>query len=168
MSKNIKIYKFKKILPFSFALIMLCSFIGCSGQKEETAKSEISETEVAALEETTAETAATEATTDENAENNIEVIAAERNTAFYKKRLDEFNHKYGTKYVLPAIDKEAMEWILSLSPEAFDDFLMALYDGSAYDIELPRIRNDDIPMGGMYGEIDNTECYEDSDTDKAL
>lgn len=145
MCKNIK---FKRILLLSSVLIVLGSFAACSNQKDETVKNETSE--IAMSEET-------ELTT---AENNTEVIAAERNVDFYKQRLDEFNRKYGTKYILPVSDKEAMEWITSLSPEAFDDFLMARYDGSAYNIEEPRVRNNDISLGGIYVEIENTDLPE--------
>lgn len=135
--------------------ILLCSvmFSGCKSDAGNK-----SEAEIAAVTEPTI--IATENNTESS---NTDVIIAEGNDSFYKQRLDEFNRKYDTKFVLPDDDKEAMEWITSLSPEAFDDFLMALYDGSAYDVEQPRIRNNDIFMGEICEEIESTQLPENAE-----
>lgn len=68
----------------------------------------------------------------------------------YRNRLKDFNNEYGTDYSFPE-SQEGQEWLLSLSTEQFDSYLMSVYDGSVEDVEKPMLRNDDAFMG-VYSE----------------
>lgn len=47
----------------------------------------------------------------------------------YRNRLKDFNNEHGTDYSFPE-SQEGQEWLLSLSTEQFDSYLMSVYDGS--------------------------------------
>lgn len=73
----------------------------------------------------------------------------------YRNRLKDFNNEHGTDYSFPE-SQEGQEWLLSLSTEQFDSYLMSVYDGSVEDVEKPMLRNDDAFMGVCAEEKENS------------
>ena len=57
--------------------------------------------------------------------------------------------------------QEGQEWLLSLSTEQFDSYLMSVYDGSVEDVEKPMLRNDDAFMGVCAEEKENSGSSDD-------
>ena len=78
----------------------------------------------------------------------------------YRNRLKDFNNEYGTDYSFPE-SQEGQEWLLSLSTEQFDSYLMSVYDGSVEDVEKPMLRNDDAFMGVCAEEKENSGSDDD-------
>ena len=78
----------------------------------------------------------------------------------YRNRLKDFNNEHGTDYSFPE-SQEGQEWLLSLSTEQFDSYLMSVYDGSVEDVEKPMLRNDDAFMGVCAEEKENSGSDDD-------
>lgn len=78
----------------------------------------------------------------------------------YRNRLKDFNNEHGTDYSFPE-SQEGQEWLLSLSTEQFDSYLMSVYDGSVEDVEKPMLRNDDAFMGVCAEEKENSGSSDD-------
>ena len=78
----------------------------------------------------------------------------------YRNRLKDFNNEHGTDYSFPE-SQEGQEWLLSLSTEQFDSYLMSVYDGSVEDVEKPMLRNDDAFMGVCVEEKENSVSSDD-------
>lgn len=78
----------------------------------------------------------------------------------YRNRLKDFNNEHGTDYSFPE-SQEGQEWLLSLSTEQFDSYLMSVYDGSVEDVEKPMLRNDDAFMGVCAEEKENSGSGDD-------
>ena len=78
----------------------------------------------------------------------------------YRNRLKDFNNEHGTDYSFPE-SQEGQEWLLSLSTEQFDSYLMSVYDGSVEDVEKPMLRNDDAFMGVCAEEKENSRSSDD-------
>ena len=78
----------------------------------------------------------------------------------YRNRLKDFNNEHGTDYSFPE-SQEGQEWLLSLSTEQFDSYLMSVYDGLVEDVEKPMLRNDDAFMGVCAEEKENSGSDDD-------
>ena len=140
----IKFYRFRAWKSLTaVCLIMISSVMlaGCSSSEDSDSRAE-------------AEVSESFAVTEKND------LSGDMRLEEYRNRLKDFNNEHGTDYSFPE-SQEGQEWLLSLSTEQFDSYLMSVYDGSVEDVEKPMLRNDDAFMGVCAEEKENSGSDDD-------
>ena len=135
----IKFYRFRAWKSLTaVCLIMISSVMlaGCSSSEDSDSSAE-------------AEVSESFAVTEKND------LSGDMRLEEYRNRLKDFNNEHGTDYSFPE-SQEGQEWLLSLSTEQFDSYLMSVYDGLVEDVEKPMLRNDDAFMGVCAEEKENS------------
>lgn len=135
----IKFYRFRAWKSLTaVCLIMISSVMlaGCSSSEDSDSSAEVEVSESFAV-------------TEKND------LSGDVRLEEYRNRLKDFNNEHGTDYSFPE-SQEGQEWLLSLSTEQFDSYLMSVYDGSVEDVEKPMLRNDDAFMGVCAEEKENS------------
>ncbi len=140
----IKFYRFRAWKSLTaVCLIMISSVMlaGCSSSEDSDSSAE-------------AEVSESFAVTEKND------LSGDMRLEEYRNRLKDFNNEHGTDYSFPE-SQEGQEWLLSLSTEQFDSYLMSVYDGLVEDVEKPMLRNDDAFMGVCAEEKENSGSDDD-------